>query len=104
MFALGSRFSRHGLTLTMALSFSLLATVGHAYSPEEQQACTDDAFRVCGAEIPDVDRVTACMVRNRTQLSPDCRVYFRDSEPPPQAMRRKPVRKAPKAKKSKAGK
>jgi hypothetical protein len=50
-------------------------------TPEEQQACSDDAFRFCSAEIPDVDRVTVCMIRNKSQLSPGCRVYFRDPEP-----------------------
>ena len=35
------------------------------------------AFRLCSAEIPDVDRVTVCMVRNKSLLSPGCRVFFR---------------------------
>jgi hypothetical protein len=52
-----------------------------AYSGEEQQACTGDAFRLCGEEIPDVDRVKACMIRKQSQLSPDCRVYFRPEHP-----------------------
>jgi hypothetical protein len=69
-----------GLMLATALSFSMLPTVGHAYTQDQQQACTGDAFRLCGSEIPDVDRVTACMVRNKSQLSPGCRVFFRPSE------------------------
>jgi len=52
-------------------------TTSRAYTPEQQAACSDDAFRLCGPEIPDVDRVTACMVRNKSQLSPGCQVYFR---------------------------
>jgi hypothetical protein len=52
-------------------------TTSRAYTQEEQAACSNDAFRLCGPEIPDVDRVTACMVRNKSQLSPECRVYFR---------------------------
>ena len=47
-----------------------------AYTPEQEQACTGDAFRLCNAEIPDVDRVTACMIRNKAQLSPACRTQF----------------------------
>ena len=66
-----------GLLLATAFSFSILPTVGHAYTQDQQQACTGDAFRLCGSEIPDVDRVTACMVRNKAQLSPGCLVYFR---------------------------
>jgi hypothetical protein len=67
---------RFGLALATALAVSLLWTAAAAYTPEQQQACSDDAFRLCGADIPDVDRVTVCMVRNKAQLSPGCRVFF----------------------------
>jgi hypothetical protein len=71
-----ARNIRLGLMLATAVLVSL-PTAGRAYTPEQQQACSDDAFRLCSAEIPDVDRVTACMIRNRSQLSPRCSVYFR---------------------------
>ncbi len=64
-------------TLSCSLSFLLWPVAGQAYTADEQQACSGDAFRLCSAEIPDVDRVTVCMVRNKSQLSPGCRVYFR---------------------------
>src|ERR1700742_4496397 len=66
-----------GLMFATALSCSLLPTAGRAYTPEQQQACQPDAFRLCGPEIPDVDRVTACMVAKRSQLSPQCRAFIR---------------------------
>jgi hypothetical protein len=91
MLAVRSRVLQLGLMLATMLSFTLLPTAGQAYSPEEQAACTDDAFRVCGAEIPDVNRVTACMVRNRSLLSPGCKIYFRDPDPPPSMVARKPI-------------
>ncbi|HEV7602570.1 MAG TPA: hypothetical protein VGO49_20230 [Bradyrhizobium sp.] len=69
-----------GLILAIALATSLLSTTGYAYTPEQQQACTGDAFRLCGDAIPDVDRVTVCMIRNKAQLSPGCRVFFRTPE------------------------
>ena len=71
-----------GLMFATALSCSLLPTAGQAYSPEEQQACQPDAFRLCGPEIPDVDRVTACMIAKKAQLSPQCRVFFRAGPEP----------------------
>jgi len=74
-----------GATFTLALSYSLLPTAGHAYTQEEQQACQPDAFRLCGSEIPDVDRVTACMIANKSQLSPQCRVFFRAGPEPDEA-------------------
>jgi len=53
---------------------------GFAYTMEQQNACMGDAFRLCGGEIPDVERVALCMVRRQTELSPGCRVYFRPVE------------------------
>ncbi len=67
---IGLRSLRFGLMLATALSVSILPTTSEAYTQEQQAACTDDAFRICSSEIPDVDRVTACMVRNQSQLSP----------------------------------
>ena len=73
MVAVQSRIFRPGLLSAMALSASLFAGAAQAYTPEQQQACSGDAFRLCGDAIPDVDRVTVCMIRNRSLLSPGCR-------------------------------
>jgi hypothetical protein len=83
MFAIRSRKFQLCLMLATAFSFSMLPGSGQAYTPDEEQACSGDAFRLCSAEIPDVDRVTACMVRNQSQLSPGCRAYFREPERAP---------------------
>ena len=71
-----------GLMLATAVAVLIWPAAGRAYTPEEQQACSGDAFRLCGPEIPDVDRVTVCMIRNKSQLSPQCRAFFR---PEPEA-------------------
>ena len=63
-------------TFAAALLLSLLPHAGNAYTAEQQQYCTGDALRLCASEVPDVDRITACMIRNRSQLSPDCRRVF----------------------------
>jgi hypothetical protein len=81
MLAVRLRTFHFGLMLATAIPVSMFAAAAQAYTPEEQQACSNDAFRLCSAEIPDVDRVTVCMVRNKAQLSPGCRVFFRPSEP-----------------------
>jgi hypothetical protein len=97
MVAVQSRISRACLLLATALSASLLASAAYAYTPEQQQACTPDAFRLCGDAIPDVDRVTVCMIRKKSELSPGCRVYFRSPEPEaaPAVTARRPVRITP---------
>jgi hypothetical protein len=69
-----------GLMLATVVSLSMLPTAGQAYTQDQQSACTGDAFRLCSSEIPDVDRVTVCMIRNKSQLTPGCRVFFGPSE------------------------
>ncbi len=69
-----------GVMFAATLSFSMLPTAGHAYTQDEQQACSGDAFRLCSSEIPDVDRITVCMIRNKSQLTPGCRAFFGPSE------------------------
>jgi len=76
-----TRSFQFGLMLAAALSVSMWSSSGQAYTPEQEQACTSDAFRLCSSEIPNVDRVTACMVAKKSQLSPPCRAQFRGPEP-----------------------
>jgi hypothetical protein len=70
-----------GLMLATALAVSIWSSAGQAYTPEQEQACSGDAFRLCSSEIPNVERVTACMTAKRSQLSPQCRAHFRGPEP-----------------------
>ena len=77
MFALRSSTFQLGLMLATALAVSTLPAAGQGYSQEQEQACTGDAMRLCGAYIPDVDRITVCMIQNKSQLSPGCRAHFR---------------------------
>jgi hypothetical protein len=79
------------LVLAAALFLSVAPVPAFAYSAEQQQACTGDAFQFCGPEIPDVDRVTACMIRNKARLSPGCRAHFRPASPPPSAAAGQPT-------------
>jgi hypothetical protein len=84
------------LLIATTFAFAMLTTVSQAYTQEQQQMCTGDAMRLCGDAIPDVDRVTACMIQKRASLSDGCKAVFR-YEPPAAA----PVSYAPSAKPSK---
>jgi hypothetical protein len=42
-------------------------------TPQQRAACEEEARWLCSNYIPDVDAITACMVRNRHLLSPRCR-------------------------------
>ncbi len=48
-----------------------------AFTEEDaKRLCTPDVLRLCYAEIPDVERITACMRRQRAHLSEGCRSVF----------------------------
>jgi hypothetical protein len=103
----GSRNVQLGLMWAAGLSIAVWSAPATAYTPEQQQACTSDAFRLCSSDIPDVDRVTACMIRNKSQLSPGCRVFFRPGPEPEEiadAPAGRPLAIKPAARKSKARK
>ena len=81
-----STLRQAGLVLAFAGAICALSSRSSlAFSAEAQSMCTGDAFRLCSSEIPDVGRVTACMVAKRDQLSPPCRVYFRPDPEPSEA-------------------
>src|SRR5689334_25376227 len=43
---------------------------------EQQMACTPDVWRLCGDQVPDVNRIVACLRQNTPQLSSGCRAVF----------------------------
>ena len=75
------------MTIRFALAFGILALAtasAIAQSQDEQNACMDDAFNVCGHAIPDRDRVAACLAANLKRISSGCRaVMLRYSKPAP---------------------
>lgn len=78
--------ARSGLRFALILTAVVFASAGSqsafAYTPEQQQACTPDAMRLCGNFVPDVDQITACMIQKKSQLSPECRRFFRPGPEP----------------------
>ena len=69
------------MTLSIAIGgFVLLegTAIAQDYrgTQEQQMACTPDVFRLCGAQIPDADRIVACLRANLPQLSPGCRALM----------------------------
>jgi hypothetical protein len=73
-------FHRRGrIALLFAIACAataLSARPDPAFSSEAQQMCTGDALRLCGHEVPNVQRITACMVKQRANLSPGCRAVM----------------------------
>ena len=57
-----------------ATAFS--AGAGPAFASDAQQMCSGDAMRLCGHEIPNIQRITACMHKQRANVSPGCRAVM----------------------------
>ena len=65
---------------------------------EQQMACTPDVWRLCSDQIPDANRIVACLRANTPSLSDACRAVFETSNrvaPPPSRGRRPPPAAAP---------
>ena len=72
---------RVAAALSMLVAFASPSYGQQQGTPEERQACTPDAFRLCGNFIPDADKITACLKNNRDQLSPECKLVFSGKPP-----------------------
>ena len=71
-----SRFTtvrKIGFAVTFAISVFSMSTASYAYTAEEQRLCMSDAFKFCSSEIPNIDKVTACLQKNKAELSPGCK-------------------------------
>jgi hypothetical protein len=49
---------------------------GHAGTPQEQQACSRDASRLCRKDLGNDGAVQSCLQANRAKLSHTCRKVF----------------------------
>jgi hypothetical protein len=72
--------SRARKSCTLGLFLSLFAS-GAAFAQyqgtqEQRRACTPDVYRLCAGEIPNVRAITACLRRQRANLSDACRAAF----------------------------
>jgi hypothetical protein len=63
-----------GVLLGLALTAITPAPVA-AQGMTAEQACTNDAFRLCNDAIPDRAKVGACLRHNARSLSADCRTF-----------------------------
>ncbi len=58
---------------------------------QEREACTPDVFRLCGAYIPDADRIVTCLRGNSDRLSQACYAVMY----PQSASIQRPARRSP---------
>ncbi|MGY3530241.1 hypothetical protein [Bradyrhizobium sp. USDA 4452] len=102
MKALGMQTQR--IVLRLAIAIGGLGTAAPALSQEyrgtweQQMACTPDVMRLCSDQIPDTNRIVACLRQNTALLGSSCRAVFESNAqqqaqtqgraPQPQTMQR----------------
>ncbi len=64
------------ISFAIALAVASISTAAIAQTQDEQQACMNDAFRVCSATIPDRARTTTCMIQHKAELSSACQMVM----------------------------
>jgi hypothetical protein len=77
----------HHIALSLALTLGCGVAIQGVASAEEyrgtmeqQMACTPDVWRLCFDQMPDVNRITACLRQNTPQLSDGCRAVFESND------------------------
>ena len=61
-----------GAPLLIVLSVFGVSGAAAQGTPEQQEACKPDVFRLCGNFIPNVEPIIACLKANEPNLSPAC--------------------------------
>jgi hypothetical protein len=75
-------------TTLAALGVALLSTAAMAQAnrdipQEDQNACQNDAFNLCGDAIPDHDKVYHCLKANWKSVSAECKTVMNKYSRPP---------------------
>ena len=97
--------NQRGIGLGAVLSFALFIMGQNGAlaqgTPEQQEACKPDVFRLCGNFIPNVDAIIACLRANEPNLSPVCHEVmfpYVPEEPKPKAKAKPKAKPKPKKK------
>jgi hypothetical protein len=67
---------RIALLATLVVTATTTLASAQTYSAEQRRQCTGDAFRLCSSAIPNVEDVTACMRKQKANLSSGCKAVF----------------------------
>jgi len=83
------RVQRIVLSLAISISGGIAAQTSafseeYRGSWEQQMACTPDVMRLCSDQIPDVNRIVACLRQNTALLGNSCRAVFESNASVPQ--------------------
>ena len=67
--------------LFSAASLSFAADIAPAQTAEEQAICKGDYYQFCISVIPGNGRILACLKKNISKLTPDCKKVIANAKP-----------------------
>ena len=67
----------HAVLIVIAIMLPSTASLAQG-TRAQRMACAGDVWRLCSAAIPSVDRIVACLKREKARLSPGCQAVFND--------------------------
>ncbi|NKJ48607.1 hypothetical protein CIC12_18060 [Burkholderia sp. SG-MS1] len=65
------------LLVASLVALGAVTSANAASRDEQSKACRGDAMHFCAADIPNEDKITACMKQHIDELSPACRAMFK---------------------------
>jgi len=68
-------FSLIGLS---AIAITIAASADAASRAEQKKACRSDAIHFCSADIPNREKIAACLKRHLSELKPACQALFNE--------------------------
>lgn len=68
--------ARRALPVAMAMMIPATASFAFSGDDEQRSACMPDVFRLCSSEIPSIDRIVACLRKEKPNLSAGCQAAF----------------------------
>jgi hypothetical protein len=77
-----TRFPQLALVGAALIAASSALAEEYRGTPQEQEACKPDALRLCGPEIPNIERITQCLKYYdfNKKLSPACSAVFAEKK------------------------
>jgi hypothetical protein len=76
-FSMAARRANPAVALGLLLALCAAGSASAALvTPKQKKACTPDVYRLCAGEIPNVQAITACLRRQKANLSDACRAVF----------------------------
>jgi hypothetical protein len=75
-----TKMKRQSCALLLMWLAAAGSTAMAASQSDQDKACRSDAFRLCSSDIPNKEKIEACMKQHYDQLSPPCKKMFKSSD------------------------